>query len=111
MSTSTFAALKTDFYDKGAFFYKTDRQETDIEILSSNLASGVHYTNQNLITKDQPSTTATKPLPADASKRYHEYRLDWVKGKTTYYLDGVLQQTHTANVPTVAGTWLWNNWR
>lgn len=106
--------MELTFHDKGAFFYKTDNQETDIEILSADLASGVHYTNQNLIAgprEQYPSTHVAKPLPGDASKRYHEYRLDWVQGKTTYYVDGVLQQTHTTNVPTMAGTWLWNNWR
>jgi len=94
----------------GIFFYKADNEETDIEILTGNLASGVHYTDQNLVLGGA-STTATHAIPSDATARYHEYRLDWIKGKTLFYLDGVLQQTFTANVPNVAGEWIWNNWR
>lgn len=50
-------------------------------------------------------------MPSDATAKFHEYRLDWIKGKTLFYLDGVLQQTFTRNAPDVAGEWLWNNWR
>ena len=41
----------------------------------------------------------------------HEYRLDWLPGKTVFYLDGVVQQVYTEDVPTVPGEWMWNNWR
>ncbi|KAL6720509.1 hypothetical protein ACLMJK_002433 [Lecanora helva] len=93
----------------GSFFYKTDNQETDIEILTKDLATGAHYTNQN-VAGNGPSTTITGALPSDATTNYHEYRLDWIPGKTLFYLDGVLQKTLTANVPSVAGEWIWNNW-
>ena len=99
----------TFFFQPGAFFYKADNQETDIEILTGNLASGQHDTNQNVVLGGQ-STTSTNPLPSDATTAFHEYRLDWLSDRTEFYLDGVLQQTLTANVPSEAGTWLWNNW-
>ena len=94
----------------GNFFYKNDNQETDIEILTANLGSGVHYTNQPNV-PGQGSTTITGPLPSDATTAFHEYRLDWVHGRTDFYLDGILQKSLTANVPSVAGEWIWNNWR
>ena len=99
------------FIVEGQFFYKTDNQETDIEILTGNLASGAHYTNQNTTVGGHGSTTSTKPLPSDATTTFHEYRLDWLKDRTVFYLDGILQQTLTVNVPSVAGEWIWNNWR
>ncbi|KAL9103334.1 MAG: hypothetical protein Q9187_009016, partial [Circinaria calcarea] len=92
------------------FFYKGDTQESDIEILTSKLTSGIHYTNQNP-TAGSLSTTATNSLPADATTTMHEYRLDWLPGKTVFYLDGVQQEEYTENVPSVPGAWLWNNWR
>jgi beta-glucanase (GH16 family) len=98
------------------FFYKSDTQEIDIEFLSdatskSNPGDGsrpMHYTNQ--ATNGGASTHATGPARSDATSARHEYRIDWVPGRTQFYLDGVLQRTHTTNVPTVAGSWLWNNW-
>ena len=95
----------------GMFFYKNDNQESDIEILTVDLTQGAHYTNQNLNPAGGPSSTATKPLPGDATITMHEYRLDWHEGSTSFYLDGVLQQTISENVPDTPGAWLWNNWR
>lgn len=40
----------------------------------------------------------------------HEYRIDWTAGFTAFFVDGVLKQKYTTNVPSQPGTWLWNNW-
>ncbi|MCJ1296956.1 hypothetical protein MMC34_008525 [Xylographa carneopallida] len=93
----------------GLFYYKSDNQESDIEILTADLASGIHYTNQATVPGEK-STTTTHPLPSNATAVMHEYRLDWLPGKTVYYLDGVEQQVLVSNVPDVPGSWLWNNW-
>ena len=95
----------------GMFFYKNDNQESDIEILTADLSQGAHFTNQNLNPAGGPSSTATKPLPDDATTTMHEYRLDWHEGSTDFYLDNELQQTISENVPNTPGAWLWNNWR
>lgn len=101
----------------GNFFYWNDTQEIDIEYVTdpnsqSNLdnkqstgsAKPLMYTNQL-------HTFAPRASPSDAQTNAHEYRIDWVKGKTTFYLDGVLQNTtFTTDVPTHAGSWIWNNW-
>ncbi|KAI9826997.1 MAG: hypothetical protein M1826_006476 [Phylliscum demangeonii] len=102
----------------GMFFYKSDSQEMDIEYLSdprstSNPGDGskpLQYTNQAVDGVNGHKTHTTAPSPADAASAAHEYRVDWVKGKTLYYLDGVLQQSFTTNVPSIPGTWIWNNW-
>jgi hypothetical protein len=98
------------------FFYKNDTQEIDIEFLSdassrSNPGDGsrpMHYTN--MPTRGGVSSHATGPARSDATYARHEYRIDWLPGRTQFFLDGVLQHTHTTNVPTVAGSWLCNNW-
>lgn len=102
----------------GMFLYKNDNQETDIEFLSdpkslSNNGVGapmlLHYTNQaSMAGKD--ATYSTGPGHDDITTTIHEYRLDWVPGRTSFYLDGVLQKSFTTNVPTQAGPWLWNHW-
>lgn len=100
---------------QGIFFYRNDTQEIDIEFLSdpaskANAADGasLHYTNQP--TNGGSSTTSHRPPPSGVDTLVHEYRIDWTHEFTAFYLDGVLQQKYTTNVPSVAGTWLWNNW-
>jgi beta-glucanase (GH16 family) len=101
----------------GIFFYKDDTQEIDIEYLSDSTSlsnSGVNspiplqYTNQ-ATTAGGTATYSKGPPPWDVTE-VHEYRIDWVPGRTSFYLDGVLQKTFTTNVPTKAGPWIWNHW-
>lgn len=92
------------------FFYQNDNQEADIEVITGGMEQGVHYTNQE-VSPGAAQTTKSLPLAPDLTTGFHEYRLDWLPGQTDFYLDGVLQTSLTANVPTEAGKWLWNNWR
>jgi beta-glucanase (GH16 family) len=101
----------------GNFFYKDDTQEFDIEYLSDNSSlsndgagnpAPIQYTNQATEVGGLP-THDTAPAPTDVST-LHEYRIDWVPGRTSFFLDGVLQRTFTDNLPTQGGFWIWNNW-
>lgn len=92
------------------FFYKSDAQETDIEVLTGGDYEGIHYTNQK-VTSTADQTTVASASPADLTSEMHEYRLDWLPDRTDFYLDGVKQATLTENVPSTGGAWLWNNWR
>ena len=92
------------------FFYKSDSQEADIEVLTGGNFKGVHYTNQK-VDSAAAQTTKSLPLTPDLTTGFHEYRLDWLPDRTDFYLDGELQASFTENVPTEAGKWLWNNWR
>ena len=92
----------------GFFFYLNDNQESDIEILTSD-SNELWFTNQALTAGGQ-SSSKQAASPGTITSAYHEYRLDWVKGRTDYYVDGVLKKTITANVPNKAGSWVWNNW-
>lgn len=102
---------KADFvFHQGQFFYISDNEESDIEILTGDLGHGAHYTNQNLVLGGK-STTNTSGLPVDVTTTMYEYRLDWLEDRTEFYLNGELQTTLKDNVPNTAGAWLWNNWR
>ncbi len=70
----------------------------------------MQYTNQATNCMPFDETHDTAPAPTDAQSKAHEYRIDWIAGKSMYYLDGVMQETFKTNVPTVAGSWIWNNW-
>ncbi|KIX01213.1 uncharacterized protein Z518_08938 [Rhinocladiella mackenziei CBS 650.93] len=103
---------------QGLFFYKSENQETDIEYLSDiNSLSNIgwedgppplHYTNQAVLEGGEKSWTRG-PTPADVSS-VHWYRIDWTPDYTAFFVDDVEQRRHTENVPSVPGTWLWNNW-
>jgi len=92
----------------GFFFYRDDNQESDIEILTSRQGR-VYFTNQAVSPSSRNTSTFTS-LPANSTTEFHEYRLDWTPGKTAFYIDGVLAQTFTDNVPSRPGSWRWNNW-
>ncbi|OCT54236.1 glycoside hydrolase family 16 protein [Cladophialophora carrionii] len=103
----------------GLFFYKSDTQETDIEYLTdpsslSNPGPGVSvpmwYTNQAVDPQNMAKTYQTGNAPTDCTTNVHEYRLDWTKDFTAFYIDGVLQKKFWVNIPSVPGTWVWNNW-
>lgn len=94
----------------GAFFYKDDNQEVDIEVITGNTWKGVHYTNQKASADAAPSTVR-KALPSNATAVFQEYRIDWLPGRTNFYLNDQLQKTLSENVPSTPGSWLWNNWR
>lgn len=106
----------------GMFFYLDDTQECDIEYLTdpNSQANNIYakssdgapiplwYSNQALRTTVK-ATNGVGPAPWDVTA-VHEYRIDWTKNFTAFYLDGVLQKKYTTNVPTKPGSWIWNNW-
>ena len=68
----------------------------------------IWYSNQAL----RPGTSATQEIGAapESVPTYHEYRIDWIKDRTAFYIDGKLQKTFRSNVPNRSGPWIWNNW-
>ena len=102
----------------GLFFYKSDTQEIDIEYLTdphstSNPGNGsipLQLTNQPADGVHADESHQRYPAPGTATSEEHVYRIDWTEGKTVFYVDGVQAEVFTKNVPTQAGTWLWNNW-
>ena len=118
---------------QSSFFYRSDSQEIDIEFLSNRSAASnalnslpnqggasswtnqqkkrlpLHYTNQ-AVNRSVPETTAFGPSPVGWDDEEHEYRVDWVAGAVSFWVDGVQQDEFSSNVPTEAGSWLWSNW-
>jgi hypothetical protein len=89
----------------GFFFYKSDNQETDIEIRTS-------YPDQIFLTNQKSSRTAAASTfdttsPSGISSGFHEYRFDWLKGVTKFYIDGKYIGAIKKNVPTVPGSMVW----
>ncbi|GAB7348596.1 hypothetical protein MBLNU459_g6980t1 [Dothideomycetes sp. NU459] len=92
----------------GFTFYSNDTQEIDFAFLTGDTTM-VHLTNEQ-VNSSSAATSYTQAAPSDATKAFHEYRVDWVPGASKFYIDGVLVQTITSNVPSTPGMWVWNNW-
>ncbi|KAK5086815.1 hypothetical protein LTR05_003983 [Lithohypha guttulata] len=120
---TTCAIDRANLLTAGIFFYKNDQQETDIEYLTDRESLGnnintttrdysnpipIWYSNQ-AVTQGAKATQEIGPPPWDVTA-VHEYRIDWTKQFTAFYLDGNLQKRYTTNIPTVPGYWIWNNW-
>ncbi|OLN85818.1 hypothetical protein CCHL11_09221 [Colletotrichum chlorophyti] len=99
----------------GIFFYKSDKQETDIEWLSDPASQSnagnrqVWFANQDN-NGDRRKTWKSAQPPANPTSTEHEYRLDWIPGMTRFFIDGVQKWNTTKDVPSVSGPWVWNNW-
>ncbi|THZ16201.1 hypothetical protein D6C90_10018 [Aureobasidium pullulans] len=92
----------------GMFFYGPDvpHYETDIELVTLNPRT-VHFTNQN---DTMSNSTETTLYGSSTISSWHEYRLDWVPGSVSFYIDGVLRENKTQGVPKGPGAWYWNAW-
>ena len=100
----------------GLFLYQSDSQESDIEILTSGETGVFHATNQP---GGDAGATKVVGIPASNSASgssngtwsdWNEYRLDWVPGSSTWYVNGQLVDTKTVNVPTVGMLFSINLW-
>lgn len=90
------------------FFYANDTQETDIEMPSFD-PTNVYFNTQST-GPGAKAGQAKIALPSDAWTNWHEYRMDWLPGTVKYYIDGALVATLNTSVPSVPGSWRWNNW-
>jgi hypothetical protein len=88
----------------GFFFYANDTQEIDIEIQSKMGNQTIHLGNQ-------PTQNNNIYLPNDGVVTgEHDYRFDWLKNETKFYLDSVSAGGFTEDVPLVNGTISFNMW-
>jgi hypothetical protein len=88
------------------FMYSDDNNESDIEVQTGD-PTHAHFTNQDWYGSNGLTNAI---VVANTSAAYHEYRVDWVPGRTDYYVDGKLLQSYTKFVPRTAGAWMWNSW-
>jgi hypothetical protein len=101
---------------KAVFFYHNDNQEADIEFLSDPQSLSnpkripqVWFTNQDADYDGRTSEGHVTP-PADATSVEHEYRIDWTKDSVSYFIDGDMKWSSSANVASEPAAWVWNNW-
>lgn len=88
----------------GFFFYADDSNEIDIEHVTDDPVTDVHFTNQ-------PDETLTTSMPDNVERTaYATYRFDWHSSQTKFYVNGVLSGNLTGDVPTVNGTIQLNSW-
>ncbi|KAJ4392927.1 hypothetical protein N0V93_002131 [Gnomoniopsis smithogilvyi] len=86
------------------FFYADDDNEIDIEHLTDDPVTYVHFTNQ-------PDETLTTSMPDGVERTsYATYRFDWHPSQTRFYVNDMLTTNFTADVPTVSGTIQLNSW-
>lgn len=123
----------------GLFFYHSDTQETDIEILtreqqvhldaetmqsSPATTSQLHFTNQPRLTKTVDITPNTLFSATGNSKLgnqpttsgsgswedFNTYRIDWIPGVTEWWQNGIMSHTANKNLITTPSSWILNIW-
>jgi beta-glucanase (GH16 family) len=98
----------------GFFTYYNDSTESDIEILTRDPGSSVHYSNQP--TRDDSGATvlaSTWNTSMPAGRRWTDwniYRLDWLAGESAWYLNGKLAASTNVNVPRSPSVVILNMW-
>ena len=86
----------------GIFFYQDDHSESDIEILTQEQPNRSRYHASNQPTVDSggnqiPESSDTHAV-GDWAK-WNDYRLDWVRGKSIWAINGKHSDTKTYGVP------------
>ncbi|KAH6865314.1 concanavalin A-like lectin/glucanase domain-containing protein [Alternaria rosae] len=107
----TYASIRMSARINGAsgavaafFTYHDDTNESDIEIPTGGKADEVHYSNQPTADPDteDPIDGATFNVSMEAHKPtsdWNNYRLDWVPGKSAWYMNGAQSADTEVNVP------------
>jgi beta-glucanase (GH16 family) len=98
----------------GLFTYHDDDSESDIELLTRDPTSKVHYSNQPT-TDDSGNTIAGSTYNDSISTTgdyttWNVYRLDWFDGTSVWYVNGVKDATTTVNVPASESMFILNMW-
>ncbi|KAF4632916.1 hypothetical protein G7Y89_g5201 [Cudoniella acicularis] len=98
----------------GIFTYCNDTTESDIEILSRDPATSIHYSNQPTTTGSGatvPGSTWNASMPSGASwTSWNVHRLDWIPGRSAWYVNGVQMAITTVNVPRTPSAFILNMW-
>ncbi|KAF8540255.1 concanavalin A-like lectin/glucanase domain-containing protein [Trichophaea hybrida] len=97
----------------GMFYYRDDTNESDIEILTRDKHSVIHYTNQPGLDKDGNEIKDASTVIDHAGIKWtdwHTHRIDWVEGKSSWYIDGKHIVDKTYGVPTMPAVFILNFW-
>jgi beta-glucanase (GH16 family) len=101
----------------GFFTYKSDTQESDIEILTRDDDHHAHFSNQPTYDDDDDAviqgSTFNASVPRGAStEQWLTYRLDWLPGldRSAWYVDGEKAAETDYQVPRQASTLFVDMW-
>lgn len=100
------------------FFFSNDNvfeeYESDIELLTRH-PSNVSLTNQYHTAEGEQSGVMSQTnitlSNGGSITDWHEYRMGWVPGSVSFYVNGVLKLEKTKHVPVGLGAWVWAGWR
>lgn len=100
----------------GIFTYYNDTVESDIEILTQDSASSVEYSNQPTLDAGGdviPGSNFNTSMPGGGSTQWTDwnvYRLDWLPGRSAWYVNGELAASTRVNVPADESMVVVNMW-
>ncbi|BFZ60510.1 hypothetical protein YB2330_001546 [Saitoella coloradoensis] len=97
----------------GFFTYYNDTNESDIEILTADNQTTIHYSNQpDVIDGDIVDGSSYEDTLVNGLKwtEYIEHRLDWYPNQTDYYANYTHAQTNWYHAPEVPSNVVLNMW-
>lgn len=98
----------------GLFFYYDDACESDIEILTADPTTHVRYSNQPTVDAAGDVIAAAShdvALPdGTAWTEWNEHRIDWLPGRSAWYVNGVGVANMTYGVPKLPSSLTLNLW-
>lgn len=88
----------------GIFTYYNDTVESDIEILTQDPATSVEYSNQPTVDADGDVISGSNFNTSMAGEStqwtdWNVYRLDWLPGRSAWYVNGQLAASTRVHVP------------
>lgn len=100
----------------GIFTYYNDTSESDIEILTRDPTTSVEYSNQPTVNADGdvfPGSNFNTSMAGGGSRQWTDwnvYRLDWLPGRSAWYLNGEMAASTRVNVPGDESSVIVNIW-
>ncbi|OJD38582.1 glycoside hydrolase family 16 protein [Diplodia corticola] len=97
----------------GFFTVFDDDNESDIEILTADPDGVIRYTNQPSLsptTGDDVPHASLRVAALPSWRDWHDHRIDWLPGRTNWFLDGVARATNTYSVPRRPSYLVLNMW-
>ena len=95
----------------GFFVYRSDQQEIDIELLTKDSRSLVHYSNQPSYVKDAAALVDLQNVTDGLTwSGWHTHRLDWNSTRSSFFLDSIYITSNRGSVPYEPSYLMLNIW-
>ena len=99
----------------GIFTFYNDTNESDIEILTQDPKTSAEYSNQPTVDADGDVIPGSNFNTSMAGENWqwtdwNVYRLDWLPGRSAWYLNGKMAATTSINVPRDESRVIVNMW-